>query len=153
MLLTNASMPFSNTAEHFAPRLTFSKEFPELIIHCVSADKTPKLELIKRWKVNPEGNISEKDAIMTRRLSRWPNKKILVPFLISVLRLYQMCSNPKHITCFEILMQPWLLLKLIFSLDIVLLTVVSLALLLLTGLMGAFTPNSIQHSLFVLECS
>lgn len=74
----------------------------------------PKLELIKCWKVNPEGNISEKDAALTRRLSRWPNKKNLVPFLISVLRLYQMCSNPKHITCFEVLIQPWVPFKQFF---------------------------------------
>lgn len=110
-----------------------------------------KLELIKCWKVNPEGNISEKDATLTRRLSRWPNKKNLVPFLISVLRLYQMCSNPKHITCFEVLIQPWVPLKRIFSLGILFLTVVSLALLLLTRLMRAFTPNSTQLTLTVCD--
>lgn len=60
-----------------------------------------------------------------------------------------MCSNPKHITCFEVLLQPWVPLKLIFSLCIVFLIVVSLALLLLTGLIRAFTPNSTQLTLTV----
>lgn len=60
-----------------------------------------------------------------------------------------MCSNLKHITCFEVLMQPWVPLRLIFSMHTVFLTVVSLALLLLTRLMSAFTPNSTQLTLSV----
>lgn len=60
-----------------------------------------------------------------------------------------MHSNPKHITCFEVFIQPWVPLKLIFSLGVVVLTVVSLALLLLTRLMLAFTPNSTQLTLTV----
>lgn len=38
---------FTKATKQFAPRLACSKEFLELIIHCISADTISKLELIK----------------------------------------------------------------------------------------------------------
>lgn len=109
----------------------------------------PKLELIKCWKVNPEGNISQKDATLTRRLNRWPNKKKFNPFSNFCFKtLPDALKSQAHYLLWSF--HPALgASQTNFSLGIVFLAVVSLALLLLTRLMCAFTPNSTQLTLTV----